>query len=359
MLAHELRNPLAPIRNSVQIFRAIGPPTSELQWATEVIDRQVHQLTRLVDDLLDVSRITRGQIELRKERVELAPILNQAVESTRALYKHLSHELTVSLPFQPIDLDADPARLTQVVGNLLNNACKFTDKGGRIWLEAEQEGSQAVIRVRDRGIGIAAEHLPRIFDMFIQVDTSLERSRDGLGIGLTLVRTLVELHGGTVEARSEGLGRGSEFVVRLPVLLEATEPRAAAGVEPRAASRRIMIVDDNEDGAESLAMMLRLVGHETLTANDGQEAIEAAERFRPDAMLLDIGLPRLNGYEVCRRIREQPWGKQLVLVAVTGWGQEEDLHRSQAAGFDAHLVKPVDRESLGRLLTSLAARGSA
>jgi signal transduction histidine kinase/ActR/RegA family two-component response regulator len=359
MLAHELRSPLAPISNAVQVLRLAGSDATAIRSASELLERQVRQLARLVDDLLDMNRITRGQIELRKERVELAPILNQAVESTRALYKHLSHELTVSLPFQPIDLDADPARLTQVVGNLLNNACKFTDKGGRIWLEAEQEGSQAVIRVRDRGIGIAAEHLPRIFDMFIQVDTSLERSRDGLGIGLTLVKTLVEMHGGTVEARSDGPGSGSEFVVRLPVLVAAPEPRAAASAEPRAATRRIMIVDDNEDGAESLAMMLRLVGHETLTANDGLEAIEAAERFRPDAMLLDIGLPRLNRYEVCRRIREQPWGKQLVLVAVTGWGQEEDLHRSKGAGFDAHMVKPVDREALAKLLTSLAARGSA
>ena len=247
----------------------------------------------------------------------------------------MNHELTVTLPPQPVHLDADPARLAQVVGNLLNNACKFTDKGGHIWLTVEQEGEQAVIRVRDNGIGIAAEHLPRLFEMFTQVDTSLERSRDGLGIGLTLVKTLVEMHGGTVDAHSDGLGRGSEFIVRLPVLADTSDPVCTAGrhASPRRSSgRRILIVDDNEDGAESLAMLLQFGGHETHKAHDGVEAIEAAERLRPDVVLLDIGLPRLNGYEVCRRIRQEPWGKDLMLVALTGWGQDEDRHRSREGG---------------------------
>jgi CheY-like chemotaxis protein len=260
----------------------------------------------------------------------------------------------------PVELHADAARLAQVVGNLLNNACKFTDKGGRIELAVERDGAQAVIRVRDNGIGIAPEQLPRVFGMFTQVDTSLERSRDGLGIGLTLVKSLVEMHGGTVEAKSEGLGRGSEFVVRLPVLSDPLEPPKAAGPsrgEARPGRRRVLIVDDNQDGAESLALMLRFGGHETEVAHDGLEAVAAAERVRPDAAFLDIGLPGLNGYEVSRRIRDQPWGKDLLLVAVTGWGQEEDRERSKAAGFDAHVVKPVQPDVLMRLLAGARPRG--
>jgi CheY-like chemotaxis protein len=242
------------------------------------------------------------------------------------------------------------------VGNLLNNACKFTDKGGHVWLTVEQESDQAVIRVRDNGIGIAADSLPRVFDMFAQVDTSLERSRDGLGIGLTLVKTLVGMHGGTVDAHSDGLGLGSEFVVRLPVLAEARKPLSPADVNQSmpAARRRILIVDDNEDGAESLAMLLQLAGHETHTAHDGFEAIEAVRRLRPDVVLLDIGLPRLNGYEACRRIRNEPWGKDLVLVALTGWGGADDRHRSSEAGFDEHMVKPVDHDVLLAFLASVS-----
>ncbi|MGH9897155.1 MAG: hybrid sensor histidine kinase/response regulator, partial [bacterium] len=308
------------------------------------MERQIGQIVRLVDDLLDVSRITRGKIELRKGRIELAPVLTQAVEAARLLVQSMEHELTVTVPPQPVYLDADPVRLIQVIGNLLNNACKFMDKGGRITLTVEQQGQQAVIRVRDGGIGIAAHQLPRIFEMFTQIDTSLERSVSGLGIGLMLVKSLVEAHGGKVEARSDGLGHGSEFVVRLPILVETPKPPSRPTVsEPTAAmGRRILIVDDNQDGAESLAMLLQLGGHETHMAHDGLEAVEAAERFRPDAMLLDIGLPKLNGYEVCRRIRAQPWGKNMVLVAVTGWGQEEDRHKSREAGFNIHIVKPVD-----------------
>ena len=355
MLAHELRNPLAPISHAARALRLGAGDEKALQSASQMLERQVSQMARLVDDLLDMSRITRGRIELRKERVELAPIIDQAVEAIRAMYKSMNHELTVRMPSTPVYLNADPTRVTQVVGNLLNNACKFTDRGGHVWLTVEQEGEQAVIKVRDDGIGIAAEHIPRLFEMFAQVDTSLERSRDGLGIGLTLVKTLVEMHGGTVDARSAGLGRGSEFTVRLPVLSDASMPLPAPATAKPIPSvrRRILIVDDSEDGAESLAMLLQLGGHETHKAHDGRAAIEAAERLRPDAILLDIGLPIMNGFEVCSYIRRQPWGKDLVLVALTGWGQEEDRQKSKEAGFDAHMVKPVDHDLLMTLLGPL------
>jgi CheY-like chemotaxis protein len=316
-------------------------------------------MARLVDDLLDMSRITRGKIELRKERVELAPILDHAIEAARSLYRSMNHELTVTVPTQPIYLSADPTRLAQVMGNLLNNACKFTDRGGHIWLSVERESEQVVVRVRDNGIGIAAEQFPRLFEMFTQLDTSLERSRDGLGIGLTLVKTLVEMHGGTVEVHSGGPGRGSEFVVRLPIFEDSRQSPTGSALSQQmpASGRRILIVDDNEDGAQSLALLLKLDGHETHTAHDGLEALAAADRLRPDVVLLDIGLPKLNGYEVCRHLRQQPWGKGLVLVALTGWGQEEDRQRSTEAGFDTHLVKPVDHEALAELLASLSTSG--
>jgi PAS domain S-box-containing protein len=360
MLAHELRNPLAPISNAARALRLVGRDGDALRAASGMLERQVGLLARLVDDLLDMSRITRGRIELRKERIELAPTVHQAVEAVRGLYKSMDHELTVTLPPHAVYLQADPARLAQIVANLLNNAGKFTDKGGHIWLTVEPHGGQAVIRVRDNGIGIAPEHLPGLFDMFAQVDTSLERSRDGLGIGLTLVKTLVEMHGGTVEAHSDGPGRGSEFIVRLPVLADAPKAVSPAAVTaPPAVRRRVLIVDDSEDGAESLAILLQFDGHETHKAHDGFAAIAAAERLRPDAVLLDIGLPGLNGYEVCRRIRREPWGKDLLLVALTGWGQEEDRHRSREAGFDAHMVKPVDFDALLNLLGSIPSASDA
>jgi signal transduction histidine kinase/CheY-like chemotaxis protein len=355
MLAHELRNPLAPISHATQALRLAESDRKSVHAATEMLERQVGQMVRLVDDLLDISRINRGKIELRKDRIELAPIISQAVEATRALYKSMNHELTVTLPPHSIYLDADPARLAQVVGNLLNNACKFTDAGGHVWLTVEQDRGQAVIRVRDNGIGIAADLLPRLFEMFVQADTSQERSREGLGIGLTLVKTLVETQGGTVEAHSEGPGLGSAFVIRMPTVAETPRPLPPETVpEPLPAiRRRILVVDDNEDAAEWLATVLRLNGHETHVAHDGLEAIRSAEEIRPDAMLLDIGLPRLDGYEVCRRIRAQAWGQDLLLIALTGWGQEEDRQESRDAGFDAHLVKPVDDEVLLKLLASL------
>jgi CheY-like chemotaxis protein/anti-sigma regulatory factor (Ser/Thr protein kinase) len=273
----------------------------------------------------------------------------------------MDRDLTVTLPPQPLQLDADPARLAQIVANLLNNACKFTDACGKVSLHVEEENRQAIIRVRDNGIGIAAEHLPRLFDMFTQVDSSLERSRDGLGIGLTLVKTLVDMHGGDVDVRSDGLGRGSEFTVRLPLATVSAES-APASMAAKAGSiipRRILIVDDSQDGAESLAMLLELAGHQTHQAHDGVSALEAAGRLRPDVVLLDIGLPRMNGYEVCRRIRNEPWGQDVVLVALTGWGQEEDRQQSRDAGFDAHMVKPVDHDALEGFLSSSPAAKDA
>lgn len=358
MLAHELRNPMAAISNAVQILRHTDADVRTVQWASEILDRQAKHMVRQVDDLLDVSRIGQGKIELRKERIELATIVNHAIEAARPLCESLSHELRVTLPPDSIYLDGDPVRLVQVLDNLLNNACKFTDKGGRIWLTVEQADGKAVIRVRDTGIGIAAGQLDRIFEMFTQLDTSLERSRHGLGLGLTLVKYLVDMHGGTVEAHSAGLGRGSEFVLHLPVVsaLPSLPPRDLSQVLPASkVARRILVVDDNQDSAACLTALLKLIGHEVQTAHDGLEALEATAIFQPDVVLLDIGMPRLNGHEAARRIREQQRHKAPTLVALTGWGQEEDRLRSKEAGFDAHLVKPVDPNALTTLLAELEA----
>jgi CheY-like chemotaxis protein/two-component sensor histidine kinase len=303
-----------------------------------------------------VSRINRGKIGLRKQRIELGAAVRHAVEAVRPVVQAMEQELTVSLLPEPLYLDGDSTRLAQVVGNLLNNACKFTDKGGRIALAVEREGERAVVRVRDSGIGIAADQLPHIFEMFVQVDTSLERSVSGLGIGLTLVKNLVEMHGGTVEAHSAGVGQGSEFVVRLPLIgKEASLPLEPDASALPSSSRSILVVDDNRDSAASLATLLGLLGNQTHIAHDGLEAVEATARLRPEVVLLDIGLPALNGYEACRRIRGEPWGKDIVLVALTGWGQEEDRRKSKEAGFDGHLVKPVDLDALTRLLADLEA----
>jgi PAS domain S-box-containing protein len=357
LLAHELRNPLAPIRNAIDVMRLKSGDPASIRTASEMMERQIGQMVRLVDDLLDVSRISQGRLELRKGRTELAAVVGQAVEAARSLVQAMQHDLSITLPSEPLHLEADPARLAQVVGNLLSNACKFTHRRGRIRLAVEREGEQAVIRVRDNGIGIAAEQLGRIFDMFMQVDTSLERSVSGLGIGLTLVKNLVEMHGGSVEAHSAGVGQGSEFVLRLPLLREAAaEPvRATSASEPAPmVPRRILIVDDNRDSADSLAMLLAITGNQTQIAHDGLEAVEAAEKFGPDLVLLDIGLPKLNGYEACRRIREEGWSQGMKLVALTGWGQEEDRSRASDAGFDGYMVKPVDYAALKQLLASLS-----
>jgi PAS domain S-box-containing protein len=355
-LAHELRNPLAPIRNAVKILIAKGPPVPELQWARGVIDRQVQIMARLLEDLLDVSRISRNTLELRSEQVDLGDLVEAAVETSRPVIDAGGHKLSVTLPPEPIRLDADPLRLEQVLANLLTNAAKYTEEGGRIWLTAERQGSDVVVSVKDSGIGIAAEMLPHIFGIFSQAKPAVGRAQGGLGIGLSLVRGLVELHGGTIQAHSAGVGQGSEFVVRLPVATatptQKPGPPSAANEEVPATRCRILIVDDNRDGADSLARLLQLMGNEVGTAYDGEEAVKAAGSLQPDVVLLDIGMPKLNGYDACRRIRQQTWGKEMFLIALTGWGQEEDRRRTEEAGFNHHIVKPVDPAALLQLLAS-------
>jgi PAS domain S-box-containing protein len=351
VLAHELRNPLAPVRNAIEILRATQSPSPQLQWTHDVIDRQVRQMTRLVDDLLDVSRITTGKIELRSERIELSAAVRIALEASRPLIERGQHILTVVIPPEPIYLNADLARLAQILSNLLNNAAKYTRPGGHIWLCAERADGHVKLRVRDNGMGIPPPMLRKIFDMFTQVGGTSDHAQGGLGIGLTLVKRLVEMHGGQVEARSEGVNRGSEFIVTLPTVTggEATPGPAAQAPEPVVHPRRILVVDDNRDAAESLSMLLHARGHDVRVAYDGLEAVGAAIAFQPDVVLLDIGLPKLYGYDAARRIRDAR-GDGVLLIAVTGWGQEEDRRRAKAAGFDHHLTKPVDPEAISRLI---------
>ena len=355
MLAHELRNPLATIRAGLQVQRLTGNDAQAANSVTELMERQVGHLVGLVDDLLDVNRIGRGKIELRRARVELATVVNAAVETARSLIERRGHELILAVPPEPIWLNADPLRLAQVVGNLLNNASKFTEHGGCIRLTVALQGGEAIIRVRDNGAGIAADQLPFVFDMFMQAEVAIERSGTGLGIGLALVKNLVELHGGTVEAHSAGVGHGSEFVVRLPITHDALQQlRPNTPPHEKLATmtaRRVLVVDDNQDAAESLAMFLKLTGHDTHIAHDGLEAVEKAEQLSPDIILLDIGLPKINGFEAARRIRAQSREKKLVLVALTGWGQDADRQKSREAGFDAHVVKPIDPDALTSLLS--------
>ena len=351
-LAHELRNPLAPIRNALQLLQLTPMVDPTLRAAQDVMDRQVTHMVRLIDDLLDVSRITRGKLELRREPVELGRVVEQALETARP---NMSQKLTVSLPDEPVRLDADPVRLSQILANLLNNAAKFTPKNGHIELVARMEAGRAVIRVRDDGIGIAPDQLPRLFQMFTQAGSPLDRASGGLGIGLALARSLVELHHGSIQARSEGLGRGSEFIVSLPVLTlsdAAALPPLSARKPYNGAVRRVLVVDDVKDNASSLAALLRVDGNAVEIAHDGLEAVERAAAFKPDLVLLDLGLPRLSGFEACEVMRRQPWGKGLVIVALTGWGNDEDRRRTREAGFDAHLVKPVQYETLRELLAS-------
>jgi PAS domain S-box-containing protein len=397
LLAHELRNPLAPILNAVELIKARvsrisycvsdkdrkSPDTQhEIRDTVPVIDRQVRQMARLVDDLLDVSRITQGRVELRKERIELTAVVRSAVQTSLPLIEAREHELSVSLPPEAIWLDADPARLEQILANLLNNAAKYTEPGGRIWLTAAIEpggpaGSDptahiphptpcVVVRVRDTGVGLALELLPLVFDLFTQADRSLDRSQGGLGIGLTLVRRLAELHGGSVHADSAGPGQGSEFVVRLPVsvdgrslMVDGPEGRASAppsAIHHQPSAKRVLVVDDNVDAAATLADLLDLWGHEVRVAHDGRLALDEMSCFQPDVVLLDIGLPQMDGYEVARRLREQTSCAGLRLVAVTGYGQEEDRRKAHSAGFDDHLVKPVDPHVLEQLIAAVPRR---
>jgi PAS domain S-box-containing protein len=365
-LAHELRNPLAPMSNMLGVLKHANGDREVLQRAHETIERQLDQMVRLVDDLLDLNRITHDRLELRRGEVELSQVVQQAVEVARPLIDAAEHELIIDLPEEPIYLNADRARLAQVFGNLLNNSCKYTPPHGRISLTARRLGDELEVRVKDNGAGIPPDKLSSIFDMFTQVDRTSEQSQGGLGIGLTLVKRLVEMHGGSIEPRSAGEGMGSEFVVRLPVIesealvLESTVAAEsglnAAESETRGESqpqRRVLIVDDNRDSADSLSMLLEITGNKTYVAHDGVEAVGAVEKYRPQVVLLDIGLPKLDGHEVCRRIREQPWGKNIVVIALTGWGQADDRRKSQAAGFNGHLVKPVDYDKLLELLGEL------
>ncbi len=354
LLAHELRNPLAPIRNGLQVLR-LSDDRSTRERVQAVMDRQLGHMVRLIDDLLDVSRINRSKMELRRGRVRLADVVGSAIETARPAIDEAGHELTVSLPPHPVFLDGDLTRLSQVFSNLLTNSAKYTELGGRIWLSARREGDGVVVTVRDTGIGIPPEALPHIFDMFSQVDRPIERSTGGLGIGLALVKGLVEMHDGSVTAASDGQGRGSSFTVTLPALID--EPAPVSPVVEKADAlgpkRRILVVDDNRDGAESLAMMLGLLSNEVRTAHDGVEAVEAAESFRPEVILMDMGMPRLNGYEATRRIRSQQWGQDITVIALTGWGQEGDREQSRVAGCDGHLVKPVTLSDLEGLLKDI------
>jgi PAS domain S-box-containing protein len=360
-LSHELRNPLAPIRTAAQMLTVANLDREQLAWARQVIHRQVEHMARLLDDLLDVARITRGKLELRKERVDLGTIVDAAIESARPLITARKHGLTVDLSPQLPSLNADPVRLAQVLSNLLTNAAKYTDPPGRIALTARVVDEDTLrISVKDNGIGLSQAARAHIFQMFSQVEDAYSRSEGGLGIGLALVKGLVSLHGGTIEALSEGPGTGSEFVVTLPIdhgyAGEEADAPAARGPSAVPSTRRILVADDNQDAADSLAMLLQASGHEVRTAHGGESALSIASSFQPSVALLDIGMPDLDGYEVAKRIRSAPWGKGMHLIAVTGWGQEEDKRRALGAGFDFHLTKPIELHQLETLLDECVAR---
>jgi signal transduction histidine kinase len=375
MLAHELRNPLAPIHNAVQLMHRTPLTDPQLSWPRDVIGRQLAHLTRLVDDLLDVSRITRGKINLTKEVIELGTLMAQTVETVQPLIEERGHTLTVNVPSGVLLILGDPTRLTQALGNVLSNAAKYTDRGGYITIAAIQNGSEVEIRVRDTGVGIPSDLMPTIFNLFTQLDRTSGPTQSGLGIGLALVQRLVEMHGGSVSAHSDGPGQGSEFLIRLPLFIrERVESEESLGSSNTQSAleqsmtnaegitrtqRRILVADDNNDALESLATLLQLSGHEVYTAANGAVALQSAEQNQPEVALLDIGMPKLDGYEVARRIRAQPWGQRITLIALTGWGQDSDRRRSQEAGFDSHLVKPLDLDKLSELLAALPSTAGA
>ena len=354
-LAHELRNPLAPIRNAVELLRMKGPLPVDKRGPADVIDRQARALTRLVDDLLDISRITQNRLELRREPASLAAIVEAAIESSRPLIDAGSHELEVKLPDEPIVLLADVTRIAQVISNLLNNSARYSDKQGRINIEVKRDDMEAVVIVADEGIGIPASMLSRVFDMFVQVDRAQERGRHGLGVGLALSKQLVEMHGGHISAQSGGPGLGSTFEVRLPIASDVEASVRNSGVKDDLPTSRLrlLVVDDNRDSVDSLSTLLRLMGNDVYMAYDGVEAVNSAHALRPDVILLDVGLPLRSGYDAARLIRGEPWGKNMVLIALTGWGQEQDRRQSREAGFDHHLVKPVDPKALMNLVVDL------
>lgn len=354
-LAHELRNPLAPIRNSLHILRMAGADDGAAERVRAMLERQVNHLVRLVDDLMEVSRITRGKIELRLEQLELASVVRSAVESSKPFIERGNHQLAISVPSEPLTLLADPVRLSQVISNLLNNAAKYTNDGGQIWLTVRRDGSSAVISVRDNGEGIPPEMIPSLFELFTQIDRTLGRAQGGLGIGLSLARTLVEAHGGSIEAKSEGVGKGSEFIVRLKLVRpQFNLPVAQSdGRFENFTDCRVLVVDDNSDAAESLAMLLKLYGAEVCKANDGPAALETLGSFHPSVMFLDLGMPGMDGYEVAREVRQRPDGQNVLLIALTGWGQEDDRRRTREAGFDYHLVKPAELSDLQAIMASV------
>jgi len=357
-LAHELRNPLAPVRNAIHYLKLRGPDTPDVHWASDVIDRQVGAMGRLIDDLMDISRINRGRIELRRQLVALDTVLADAVETTQPQIDGAGHKLTVMLPPMKLMVDADRARLAQAFANLLSNAAKYTDPGGRIEVRAVSDQGTAVVSIRDDGIGIAPQRLESVFEMFSQEEPALARSRGGLGIGLALTRRLVQLHGGDISASSEGPGKGSLFRVRMPLAGTMVEDGIPAAQQRPASAEghlRILVADDNRDAAETLGMLLEVMGHEVKTVHDGQSAVDAAGDFDPELVLLDIGMPGLNGYDTCRRIRDGSGGAQRTVIAVTGWGQPHDVQSAHDAGFDRHLVKPVDMDTLMELISSRVA----
>jgi CheY-like chemotaxis protein/nitrogen-specific signal transduction histidine kinase len=350
MLSHELRNPLAPIRNAVELVRRIAPADARIAWARDVVDRQVTHLAQLVDELLDVSRITQGKITLRRENIELGKVLAHAVETARPLIESRNHRLELTLPSAPVWMSGDFARLAQVVSNLLNNSAKYTPEGGRIELVASAGPGEATVVVRDNGVGIDSDLLPRVFDLFSQGQRSLDRSLGGLGVGLTVVQRLVELHKGRVTVTSDGAGQGAEFRIVLPCISEVTQaevekpPAAAPGEIP--AGRRVLVVDDNADAADSIAVLLRMEGHEVKTVYDGHQALASSQVFAPSVVVLDVGLPGMNGYEVARRLRELPETRRALFIALTGYGQKEDRSLAAAAGFDHHFIKPADPRAI-------------
>lgn len=357
VLAHELRNPLAPIRNSLHILRLNRQLDTATMRVVEMMERQLNHLIRLVDDLLEVSRITRGKIELRKENVELAAIVRSAVETSRPLIEAAGHELTLFIPPQPLTVDGDPVRLAQVIANLLNNAAKYTDEGGQITLAVRRDGDFVNISIRDSGMGIPAEMLPRVFELFTQVELVSGRAQGGLGIGLTLVKSLVEMHGGTVQAYSDGPGEGSEFVVRLPLLASGVPANRLEGLPSNVLTpRRVLVVDDNHDAAQSLGTLLQLLGAEVQVAYSGADALAVLDSYQPDVVLLDLGMPNIDGYEVAKQIRQRSEFQNMTLIALTGWGQEEARQRTELAGFDHHLIKPADVSALQTLFVSLKRR---
>jgi PAS domain S-box-containing protein len=355
-LAHELRNPLAPVSNVLEIMRLKETSDPFIHWSRDIIQRHVSQMTHLIDDLMDASRITQGRLELRIQQINIADVIQQAIEISHALMKESRHTFTVKKPEKPIIIHADATRIIQIISNLLINAAKYTPEGGAICLNTFQDDGYVVLSVVDSGIGIPSEHLANVFNMFSQLSPALERSQGGLGIGLALVRGLVELHGGTIVAHSEGAGKGSEFIVRIPISNSAMDitPIIEHANTARINAKRILIIDDNLDASDSLALLLELNGHITFTAINGLTGLSVAEEFYPDVILLDIGLPDINGYEVARRIRQQPWGKKITLIAITGWGQHKDKELAKRSGFNHHLTKPVKFQSLHCLIQSIS-----